>query len=166
MTDPTNAGSLSDLLEGDIRTPGYMTLPVCNYGFALDNWKQHGDKPDGVTGWPCATWPSPDKCQISSFEDATSEASPLRSDCETLIKNWEGTQKSWTVYTTGLKHKTLDTNGTCAFGAQARNTHGSVKFQVGAQDLVDLVSESMNRFQGGGGQDWRGGRGHLQGECQ
>ena len=44
---------------------------------------------------------------------------------------------------------------TCAvgnrrFGIQALNKHGNVEFHVGAQDIVDIISNSITRFGGSG----------------
>lgn len=147
VTDPTNAGSLADLLEGDSTTPGgYVSLPVCSADFALDNWRHHGARPDGMKHWPCDTWPSPDTCEISSFENETSDGSPLIKDCLQIVDNIKGTQGSWDVMTTSLAQHKIASAGSCRFGAKARNQRGNVVFTVGAQDVVDIITEAVSMY--------------------
>lgn len=137
-------------MNGDITTPGYMTIPVCNVNVAWDNWVQHGAKPKGVSGWPCSIYPSPNDCQDSSFVDQTSDASPPVDDCMGIVNNIKGTQGEWTIQTAGKSQHKIASYGDCKFGVEARNLHGNVEFHVGAQDIIDIITEAASLYGSGG----------------
>ncbi|EFW98972.1 class 5 chitinase chi100 [Grosmannia clavigera kw1407] len=144
--DPSDPGSLEDLMNGDITTPGYIIMPVCSAEYAWANWKAHGAKPSGVNYWPCGVYPSPNDCQTSSFTDQTSSASPTVEDCMGIANNIRGTQGQWTIQTAGKAQHKIASYGNCKFGVQATNLHGDISFKVGAQDIVDIITNAVSLY--------------------
>jgi hypothetical protein len=149
QTDPTNDGSLRDLMDQDVTTPGFVRIPVCSARTAFAAWSDtsiHGD----VDNYPCYIKPSISDCQDSSFIDQTSGASPSVADCQGIVKNIQGTQGEWEVENAfGTQHQLVE-YGECKFGIQGLNKKGNVNFHIGAQDIVDLINESIKRFGGSG----------------
>ena len=85
-----------------------------------------------------------DKCGASTFENQSSGASPWVIDCEHLIYNIRkgGT---WALHA-GKQHQ-LAQYGSCAFGAQG----DPMDIWVGNGDIIDVVRDSISRFQTGDG---------------
>ncbi|EGX87986.1 Glycoside hydrolase [Cordyceps militaris CM01] len=150
--DPRDSVTMDDLLNQDITTPGFVRIPVCSPEVAFRAW----DGPGGVSAltapnYPCAAL-LPDHCGDSTFVDQTSDASPLVSDCETLIKNLQngdGQADHEVENAIGSQHQ-LDQYGSCKFGVQGKGKNGNIDFHVGGQDIVDLIRDSINRFGGSG----------------
>lgn len=149
QTDPKNSGSLDDLMEQDVTTPGFIRIPVCSADLAYKVWSDTSIKKD-VEGYPCYVKPSISDCESSSFIDQTSAASPSVADCMGIVNNIKGTQGEWEVENAIGKQHQLVQFGDCKFGVQALNKKGNVDFNVGAQDIVDIITESIKRFGGGG----------------
>ncbi len=63
------------------------------------------------------------------------------SDCRILASNIAG-DGSWQVDV--LSFKTLANYGTCNFGVQQ---HGGIDFEVGNQNIIDLINGAINPFQ-------------------
>lgn len=100
VADPTNGGTMSDLMEVDVTTPGFMRIPVCSPERAFQSWDT-ADK-DSSANWPCDNPPGKDECGDSTFVDQTSDASPKVEDCLQIIKNIEGDgSTSWTTQVVG-----------------------------------------------------------------
>ena len=72
QTDPTNDGSLDDLMDQDITTPGFIRLPVCSPDVAFAAWADISIDTN-TENYPCVVKPSISDCEDSSFEDQTSE---------------------------------------------------------------------------------------------
>ncbi|PHH59376.1 hypothetical protein CDD81_3335 [Ophiocordyceps australis] len=94
------------------------------------------------------------QCGHSTFENRGSEASPLISDCETLMFNIRKDGR-WRL-STGV-HRTVATFGTCAFGAQVRKQWYTY---IGHEDIIDLIRDSIRDFRRGDGKV--GSRGEMQ----
>ncbi|KAK6499976.1 hypothetical protein TWF481_010333 [Arthrobotrys musiformis] len=136
------------LAEADLTTPGIIQLPVCGPDRAFQSWKTSSQ--GSSANYPCDVPPGIDKCRDSSFEDRTSGASPLVSDCLQIIRNIEGNaQTEWTHSITG--HRTILQYGSCKFGIERTGgTGGAVQFQVGGQDVIDVINDSVRRYGGNG----------------
>ncbi|AEO70565.1 glycoside hydrolase family 18 protein [Thermothielavioides terrestris NRRL 8126] len=149
-TASTNQGStLDDLLNSDVTTPGFINIPVCSADLAYQVWSDLSiDK--SVPNWPCYIKPSPDDCQDSSFIDQTSDASPSVDDCMGIVHNIQGTQGEWEVENAIGEQHQLVQYGSCKFGIQGLNKQGNVAFYVGAQDIVDIITDSIKQFGGSG----------------
>lgn len=146
--DPSDPGTLRGLVGGDITTPGFITLPVCSAEAAFTGWSTVKDS--STPYWPCVVAPSPDYCGASTFIDQTSDASPSVSDCMVVVNNIKGTDGQWTIQTIGKEQHQIAGHGGCNFGVQATELKGNVDFSVGAQDIVDIITESIKQFGGGG----------------
>ncbi|KAK3500592.1 hypothetical protein B0T13DRAFT_535440 [Neurospora crassa] len=147
QVDPTHGGSLDGLMDQDVTTPGFIRIPVCSASVAFGAWSDTSVSSD-VDNYPCYIKPSPDYCEASSFVDQTSDASPSTSDCMGIVRNIQGTQGQWTVEN-GQQHQLVQ-YGACKFGIQGLNKHGNGWFHVGAQDIVDIITDSINKFGGSG----------------
>jgi hypothetical protein len=149
ISDATNKNTVADLINQDITTPGYIRLPVCKPDYAFKAWDnpERADKKD--PNWPCVYTKGRSECYDITFEDQTSDASPSVSDCQGIIRNIGGTDGRWD---TGIgPQKRLVLFGNCAVGVQNDGVKGSVDYFTGAQDLVDIIQGSMDRFGGGTG---------------
>jgi hypothetical protein len=84
-------------------------------------------------------------CGDSSFINQTSGASPRVDDCLQIARNIAG-GGTWTVNGFGVQHQLVQ-YGTCAFGI----TQGSTApVYIGNQDIIDLINDSVARFQWNG----------------
>jgi hypothetical protein len=148
-TDPTNEGSLDDLINQDITTPGFIGIPVCSADIAFAAWSDIGIDP-GVANYPCYIKPAISDCESSSFIDQTSDGSPSVEDCMGIVKNIQGTQGEWEVENAiGAEHQLVQF-GSCAFGIMGLNKKGNIDFHIGAQDIVDIITTSISMFGGSG----------------
>ncbi|KAE8376955.1 putative necrosis-inducing factor-domain-containing protein [Aspergillus bertholletiae] len=148
--DPTDASTLDDLYNSDITTPGLIRLPVCSAQTAYRAWDR-GDKRDTDSeNYPCVVYPALDYCGKSTLIDQTSAASPTVSDCMQIVKNIANTNGHWEVENAvGTQHQLVQ-YGSCAFGVQGKGKHGNIDFHIGAQDIVDIISDSVRQFGGSG----------------
>ena len=126
-----------------------MRLPVCSPERAYQSWDtaSKGSSPF----YPCDMPPGKKSCKESSFQDDTSNASPLVSDCKIMIKNFEadgGT--SWKPETVGLQHRQLGDHGTCAFGVEATALNGNIYFHFGGGDLIEYINTAIEKYSKGG----------------
>lgn len=48
------------------------------------------------------------------------------------------------------KQQAICVHKSCKFGVTGKGIHGNVDFKVGAQDVIDLVRDSISKFGGGG----------------
>ncbi|KAK9321250.1 putative necrosis-inducing factor-domain-containing protein [Lipomyces orientalis] len=81
-------------------------------------------------------------CGDSTFIDGSSSGSPTVADCLQLAANIAG-GGTWTEIGSGFK--TLATYGTCAFGVQVDVAVAGL-FNVGNQDIIDLINSSNELF--------------------
>lgn len=148
--DPADHGTLDDLYNDDITTPGFIRLPVCSAKTAFTAWDK-GESPDtDAPNYPCVIYPAPDHCGKTTFVDQTSDASPTVSDCMQIVKNIANTDGKWEVENAiGSQHQIVQ-HGSCAFGVQGLVKNGNVDYQVGAQDIVDIITDSVRQFGGSG----------------
>ncbi|TQV98247.1 glycosyl hydrolases family 18 [Cordyceps javanica] len=158
--DPTDAGTLQGLRDEDVTTPGYIKLPVCNQVLARRSWANADDTESarGKDFFPCNTDNGKDYCGASTFENQGSDASPLVEDCLTIIRNIEGTDGSWNISPL-KKQRELVKYGSCRFGVTGTNIKGNVSFNVGAQDIVDIIKDAIKQF---GGTGRVGAKGNMQ----
>ncbi|GES66671.1 hypothetical protein ATETN484_0016021800 [Aspergillus terreus] len=145
VADPTNDGTMSDLMEVDVTTPGFMRIPVCSPKHAFQSWDT-ADK-DSSPNWPCDNPPGKDECGDSTFVDQTSDASPKVEYCLQIIKNIEGDgSTSWTTQVVGENQREIASLATCHFGVEATKADGNVDFKVGGQDVIDIINDAIARF--------------------
>ncbi|RHZ59790.1 uncharacterized protein CDV56_103839 [Aspergillus thermomutatus] len=148
--DPEDEATLEDLYNDDITTPGFIRLPVCSAKIAYCAWN-HGDSPDtDAPNYPGVIYPAPDHCGTLMFVDQTSDASLTVSDCMQIVKNIQNTDGDWEVENAiGNQHQLVQF-GSCAFGVQGKGKNGNVDFHIGAQDIVDIITDLVNKFGGSG----------------
>lgn len=86
----------------------------------------------------------------SGFDDQTSGASPIVSDCQQIIRDIEGDGSTdWTHRITGYRE--VLSHGSCHFGIERTGgTGGAVQFKVGGQDAIDVINHAIRRYGGGG----------------
>ncbi|KAJ5759971.1 hypothetical protein N7520_007127 [Penicillium odoratum] len=145
FADPTNQGTIDNLLDVDVTTPGFMRIPVCSPERAYKSWDTL--KAGSGDNYPCDIQPGKDECGDSTFENETSGASPLVDDCLTIIKNIEeDASTDFTTQVVGKNQRELLSFGTCAFGVEATKVNGNVNFVVGGQDVIDIINESIKQF--------------------
>lgn len=104
------------------------------------------------------------RCENSTFENASSGGSPQIADCEQLARNIEGsgnwvsqvvlqvparkvrllllTPSSFFLQNLGCSQRTIATYGTCAFGAEGKYCFA----HVGNEDVRDLIRDSIAKF--------------------
>lgn len=135
-----------------------IRLPVCSPERAWQTWDDADEEEKNHQSYPCQILKGKDHCSKSTFEDETSDASPLVKDCLQLAKELaEDSTKSWDVLLWG--HHTLRKSGTCAFGVEARDdADGNTVFWFGGQDVIDLIHSAADKFGDG---KRMGGKGNL-----
>jgi hypothetical protein len=136
------------LLGLDFATPGLIQLPVCSPSRAWQAW--HTGSKGGSDHYPCDIFPGKDYCGDPSFENQSSDASPLVEDCKQMIRNIE--EDASTDYEHRITgHREILKHESCAFGIERTGgTGGAVQFKVGGQDVIDAVNESIKRFASNG----------------
>jgi hypothetical protein len=142
--DVSNTGSLMDLANQDLTTPGFFRLPVCSPAMAFTAWNspKRVDKTD--PNYPCVRLPGISDCWDFTFEDDTTGNSPPIADCQRIVDNIVGTDGEWH---TGIgPFKQLVSNGLCAVGTQNDGVNGPVVYHTGDDDLVNIILESAKRF--------------------
>ena len=143
--DPRNQGTMADLLQADITTPGYMRLPVCSPEKAFVSWDTLHNR-TSTDNWPCDVQ-GRDHCGESTFENQSSSASPKIDDCLQIIKNIEPhLSTDWTTQTVGHKQRKIASAGGCSFGVEATKVNGNVNFKVGGQDVIDIINDAISQF--------------------
>ncbi|KAL5360965.1 hypothetical protein BJX96DRAFT_151156 [Aspergillus floccosus] len=145
FADPENQLTKDELVVADVTTPGFMRIPVCSAERAFQSWdtSRKGSSPN----YPCDIPPGRDYCEVSSFIDQTSDASPSVADCLTIIKNIEGDgETDWTHQVVGHPHREIASHGSCAFGVEATKTDGNVNFKIGGQDVIDIINDAIDKF--------------------
>jgi hypothetical protein len=149
VPDPSAQSTFDDLFRQDYTTPGFINIPVCSPEMAKTAVEASGTTA-GLPNYPCAVPPSPNDCGLSTFIGATSDASPLVTDCQQIVTNIAGTQGSWEVEAAVGDQHQLVQFGTCAFGVTGTTGTGDVDFHVGAQDIVDIITSSIQMFASNG----------------
>jgi hypothetical protein len=149
VADPSAQSTFDDLFGQDYTTPGFINIPVCTPEMAATA-VDASSTTSGEANYPCAVPPSPNDCGTSTFTDATSDASPLVTDCQQIVTNIAGTQGSWEVEAAVGDQHQLVQYGTCAFGVTGTTGTGDVDFHVGAQDIVDIINSSIQMFASNG----------------
>lgn len=135
-------------MANDITTPGFIRLPVCTSDVAHAAWSLVSDK--DTANWPCTVAPSKDDCGSSTFINQGSDASPSVEDCMGIVKNIQGTQGEWEIENAVEQQHQIVQNGKCKFGVQGKKINGNIDFFVGAQDIVDIITEAVAQFGSGG----------------
>ncbi|GLA49848.1 hypothetical protein CBS147343_3007 [Aspergillus niger] len=145
IADPTNHGTMSDLIDVDVTTPGFMRIPVCSPARAFQSWDTANK--DSSPNWPCDIPPGKDECGGLTFVDQTSDAPPKVEDCRQIIKNIEGdATTAWTTQVVGHNQREIASHASCHFGVEATKTNGSVNFKVGGQDVIDIINDAIAKF--------------------
>ncbi|KAH8423398.1 uncharacterized protein LDX57_001157 [Aspergillus melleus] len=143
--DPIGKVTMKNLIDGDITAPGFIRIPVCSAERAFQFWKT--GKKGSSDFYPCDIPPGKDTCRESTFEDQTSDASPSVEDCLTIIENIEGDASTdYTHQVVGKRHREILAFGSCAFGVEAIKVHGNVNFVIGGQNVIDIIRDSIKRF--------------------
>jgi hypothetical protein len=146
--NPTDSQTIQDLTNQDITAPGYITLPVCSPQIALASWSNPSQSNATAPGYPCNPLQGLTKCSAYTYVDQTSSASPTVSDCQTIIKNIQGTNGEWT---TGIgSQRDIASFGTCNFGVDNSGVSGDVTYHTGSQDIVNIITQSIALYGGGG----------------
>ncbi|KAE8152020.1 chitinase [Aspergillus avenaceus] len=142
--DPTKKGTIDNLLNVDITTPGFIRIPVCSPERAFKSWDTART---GSNSYPCDIPLGMDTCGESTFEDQTNDASPSIDDCLAIIKNIQpDTNTNWVHEVLGKNQRKIASAGSCSFGVEATKVHGNVNFVVGGQDVIDIIQSAINRF--------------------
>jgi GH18 family chitinase len=167
FADPDDTLTISELLDVDITTPGFIRLPVCSPGRAHQNWELV--KADSSPNYPCDIPPGNNFCDDSSFENRGSDASPSVDDCRTIIANiQDDPYTQWKHTVVGKRHRQITEAGSCAFGIKATKVNGNVDFEIGGQDVIDIINDSINKFGGTGKIGARGSmtcNGNIKGQA-
>ena len=147
IADPANSGTLDQLYDQNITTPGYVTIPVCSpdTAQAAINAKQ-----STAANYPCNALQAISDCGDSTFVDQTSNASPSVDDCLQIVANIQNTLGEWEVENAVEEQHQLVQYGTCKFGVQGTAINGNVDFHVGAQDIIDIIHSSISMFASNG----------------
>ncbi|KAL6887059.1 glycoside hydrolase family 18 protein [Trichoderma evansii] len=155
--NPADSQTIQDLANQDITTPGYITLPVCSPQVAWASWTNPSQSNATAPGYPCNPLQGVTKCSGYTYVDQASSASPTVSDCQTIIKNIQGTNGEWT---TGIgSQRDIASFGTCNFGVDNSGVTGDVTYYTGSQDIVNIITQSIALY-GGGGQV--GAKGYME----
>jgi Pathogen effector len=97
--------------------------------------------------------PSPENsvndCGDSTFVNKSSDGSPLVSDCLVIASNIAG-GGTWTTSSNQDTARKLVSYGTCAFDVICQRGFPDEWYKVGNQDIIDLIHDSINRFQWNG----------------
>ncbi|EKV10555.1 glycoside hydrolase family 18 protein [Penicillium digitatum] len=144
VANPMDKDTLQDLSNQDITTPGYIRLPVCSPQVAWASWSTPSQSNSSAPNYPCNPLQGVTKCSGYTYQDETSSASPKVSDCQTIIKNIQGTNGEWT---TGIGHqREIAKFGSCQFGVQNVGVTGDVTYYTGSQDIVNIINEAISRY--------------------
>ncbi|KAK3934190.1 hypothetical protein QBC46DRAFT_300262 [Diplogelasinospora grovesii] len=150
VVDPSVKSTFDDLYNQDVTTPGYIRIPVCSPAMAFAAWDQVNGPSTGTPGYPCIPAMGINDCGDSTFVDQTSDASPTVEDCLGIVNNIQGTAGDWEVENAlGDQHQLVGF-GSCNFGVQGDGKNGNIDFHVGAQDIVDIINTSIQKFGGSG----------------
>ncbi|KAH8731881.1 chitinase [Phaeosphaeriaceae sp. PMI808] len=136
VADPTNQGTMDNLLKIDSST----SLAV------LDKLgKDSANFPCGIVAM------GRDRCGNSDFVDKRSDKSPIVEDCMQIISNIQGdTSTDWTHQVLGKKWREIAKAGSCAFSVRASKINGNINFEIGGQDVIDIITTSIEKFGQGG----------------
>ncbi|GFF42858.1 hypothetical protein IFM51744_05288 [Aspergillus udagawae] len=86
-------------------------------------------------------------CGASTFINQSSGGSPRVDDCLQIARNIAG-GGTWVVSAIVGDHHQLLQYGTCAFGVEVAPGWSEMPiYKVGNQDIIDLINDSVNRFQ-------------------
>ncbi|KAL7939413.1 glycoside hydrolase family 18 protein [Trichoderma chlorosporum] len=146
--NPSDQQTLQALASQDITTPGYINLPVCSPQTAWASWSNPSQSNSSAPGYPCNPLQGVTKCSSYTYVDQTSSASPTVSDCQTIIKNIQGTNGEWT---TGIgSQRDIASFGSCNFGVDNSGVTGDVTYYTGSQDIVNIITQSIALYGSGG----------------
>jgi hypothetical protein len=105
------------------------------------------------------------RCGDSTFENQVSGGSPSIGDCEQLSRNIAGTLPhsqpililcqniliklstgggTWTMGAGG-EHRKIASYGTCAFGLKGAGGGSSSVIEIGNQDIIDIIRDSIGK---------------------
>ncbi|KAF7561921.1 hypothetical protein G7046_g2225 [Stylonectria norvegica] len=146
---PGNDGTLTDLMDQDVTTPGYIRIPVCSPDLAFRSWNGPG-KPEDQANYPCGISLGKSDCSDTTFLDQTSKASPSITDCRHIITNIEGTSGEWELESATNNQHEIVNFGSCKFGVQTHAGKGNINYHVGAQDIIDIINDSIKKFSANG----------------
>jgi len=87
-----------------------------------------------------------DLCGPSTFVNQGSEVSPFAEHCLQIIRNVQGDPStSWRVYTAS-GHRTIAQHETCRFGVERYEQTRFPWFEVGGQDVQDVINDAVRMF--------------------
>uniref|UniRef100_A0A0L0NAP9 chitinase n=1 Tax=Tolypocladium ophioglossoides (strain CBS 100239) TaxID=1163406 RepID=A0A0L0NAP9_TOLOC len=129
VPDPTDKSTFDNLFNQDVGVHGTNT--------SVDNY-------------PCVVPKGKNDYGALTLVDQTSDASPQVSDCLQIIKNIQGTDGEWEVENAVGKQHQIVQFGSCKFGVQGNGKNGNIDFNVGAQDIIDIINDSVKQFGGSG----------------
>lgn len=148
VANPLDQQTLQDLSNQDITTPGYIRLPVCSAQVAWASWSNPSQSNSSAPGYPCNPLQGVTKCSGYTYQDETSSASPKVSDCQTIVKNIQGTNGEWTTGIGGQRD--IASFGSCNFGVQNSGVTGDVTFYTGSQDIVNIINQAISQYASNG----------------
>ncbi|KAK3347056.1 putative necrosis-inducing factor-domain-containing protein [Lasiosphaeria hispida] len=129
----------------------FASLAVFRTASAADSTPHHAFAPvhDITARADAAPRQSNKYCRDITFLHRTSFASPLVDDCKLLAFNI-GKGGDWSPPSDGWQRRVAGF-GTCAFGAAGRvfdrGGKTTSEFTIGNQDVIDLIAESIHRYQ-------------------
>jgi len=89
--------------------------------------------------------PLANHCGPSTFIDQTSNASPFANHCLQIVRNIQGDKKtSWRIAVG--RHRTIASHATCHFGVESNGGGNNIFFDVGGEDVEDLIRDSVRKF--------------------
>ncbi|PYH88504.1 hypothetical protein BO71DRAFT_467833 [Aspergillus ellipticus CBS 707.79] len=151
FTAPPGLSSLGGGSWGYITLPELIEASVRTY---VANGNANGNANGGPVAW--ASWSNPSQSNSSAPNypcnplqgDETSSASPKGSDCQTIVKNIQGTNGEWT---TGISHQhDIAKFGSCYFGVQNVGVAGDVTYHTGSQNIVNIINKAISEYASNG----------------
>lgn len=145
--DPSNPKLFGSLIDGDITAPGFMGLPVCDENLALKNWKMStwGDPIRKKLNFPCLDVDHEFRCDPSTYEDQTSDASPPTSDCKKMLEELKSKKRRHVDRVEG--HAPQDSHVREVHLQVYAETGGSNShFFVGYGDVIEILEQAIEIF--------------------
>ncbi len=82
--------------------------------------------------------------------DQTTDGSPTVDDCMGIVNTITGTDSEWEIENVIGEQHQLVGYGSCNFGVQGSGAGPNAGFKVGAQDIVDLIQSSIQKYEWNG----------------
>ncbi|CEI60021.1 unnamed protein product [Fusarium venenatum] len=129
---------MNALIDVDVTHPDIVRLPVCSPEKAYQAWDT--GKPGTIPFYPCEPPAGRKTCGDSSFENETSDKSPLIKDCLDIIKNID------TTLVGVLRQRQIVNSGSYALGVEATKADRNADFVVGGQDVINIINTAIGKY--------------------